>query len=259
MIVLAFAAPVSGQQRPIPSSDSSVLSGRVVDAGVPVAGAEITLVTLAVATRSDTGGRFRFEFLPAGEHLVEVRQPGREMKRETVTLRARHETVVEFVVGRTVAQLDTVRSTATQTPAFLRDFESRRTKAVAGRFLTDSVLRANEHATMTSLLRSHVPGLRIVNYRGLEFAASGRGGDGFAVNPDDVRSPRACLPQIYIDGQLMYDAPPGMPPPLSTFAVFNFAAIEYYAGAAATPLEFRSFKNQCGVLILWRRQKEAPR
>lgn len=66
-----------------------VIRGRVVAAenGQPIAGANIAVRGLQVSTRSGAEGRFRLSGLPAGQHVILARAPGREPAREPVMLR----------------------------------------------------------------------------------------------------------------------------------------------------------------------------
>ena len=41
---------------------------------------------------------------------------------------------------------------------------------------------------------------------------------------------------------------------VSTFTAYQVEAVEYYAGAAETPLKYQRNDPRCGVLVIWTRR-----
>jgi TonB-dependent receptor-like protein len=133
-----------------------------------------------------------------------------------------------------------------------------------GKFLTTKDFEGRDNATLTDMLRSHVPGLLFVQQPGGGYAAAGkraiqttigapvRSVDMFGgVKPEDQ-----CYMQLLVDGQRIYtyhrpqDYGPN-PPKLEDFAVSNILGVEVYRGAAETPLQFNTPGAACGTIVIW--------
>ena len=218
---------------------------------------------------TDTSGAFRFTDLPPGLQLVEVRRVGYAVVRDTIQLASDHENVRGYALSPQATQLDTVRATAEEHKYIspnLRGFEQRRTAGMGGSFIADSVLRQNDSKSLSSVLAGRVPGLSI---------APGEGGSTIAVSSRKACRGTAlracgapnCYVAIYLDGTLLYypkmadlklpNGKPVQPPPdLNRINVSDLGGVEFYAGAAAAPVDMHSSQDEgCGALWLWTREK----
>jgi hypothetical protein len=67
--------------------------------------------------------------------------------------------------------------------------------------------------------------------------------------------PTMCFAQVYIDRVLMNGVgEPTQPFDLATVVPESVEAIEWYAGAADTPMKYSRMGSNCGVLVIWTRR-----
>lgn len=64
----------------------------------------------------------------------------------------------------------------------------------------------------------------------------------------------ACFARVYIDDLLMNSGRPTEPFDISTIAVDEVAAVEFYASAVVTPARYQALQGNCGVLLVWTRR-----
>lgn len=62
----------------------------------------------------------------------------------------------------------------------------------------------------------------------------------------------ACTAHVYVDRVLM-NRGKGDAFDVNTIAPDQVEAMEWYAGAASTPLQYASLNSDCGVLVIWTR------
>ncbi len=233
----------------------------------PVSAADAWAISVDRHVRTDSAGEFRFDGLPAGQFVVEIRHIGFEIRRDTVTVDSGRETTRRFSLMPTAQALDTMRSLAKE-PKYispmLRGFEERRLSGQGGHFVSDSALRANENSVLANVVASRVPGATLRTGRtGARWLVSTRKqclGTAFHV----CTQPN-CFVEIHIDGVLIYNPemtekhpqdPSFDPPDLSQMGVTDLAGVEFYADAASMPIDMHSATDQgCGSLWLWTREK----
>ena len=245
--------------------DASSFVGSVINetTGAPVAGAEIWLVLDDVRVTTDSSGRFAIHGVSPQRHFVQVRRVGSVVRRDTVMLFAGRQTERQFRLTSQSVVLDTVRAVATGgryiSPA-LRGFEERRATG-HGHFIAEDELRKNDNRTVENVLRQ-LPGIVVATSRTGAYAASNRGGGvspsrGLPrADPTDPMSPRGCWVAVYLDGVPIYAGPPQPAPDLARMQVQDFAAVEFYPGGATVPIQYNATKkNDCGVLLLWTRER----
>lgn len=224
----------------------------------PVSAADAWAISVDRHVRTDSAGEFRFDGLPAGQFVVEIRHIGFEIRRDTVTLPSGHETTRRFSLMPTAQALDTMRSLAkesTYISPMLRGFEERRLSRQGGQFISDSVLRVNESTTLANVL-GRIPGATITTgprqSRVLVSTRKPCSGPAFrtCTRPD-------CYVEIHLDGVLIYHPGGGEElPDLGKMGVTDLAGIEYYAGGASMPIDMHSSTDEgCGSLWLWTREK----
>jgi hypothetical protein len=216
-----------------------------------VSGAEISIPSLRLTTRSDSTGLYRLVDIPAGRHTVTVRAIGYSSTGDTVDLTGSAPAARDFVLSRSAVGLDTVVTTASErryvSPA-LRAFEERR-KQGFGRFVTDGELRGKWANARLSQVVRELPGLRVVSDGRSFYAASSR------QSSQGVFRRETCYATVYLDGALLYDASlKGQSPRnLDDFPLQNLAGIEYYPSDATAPAGLHG--GNCGVLALWSRER----
>jgi Carboxypeptidase regulatory-like domain len=225
----------------------------------PIQGVDVWLISIDRHVQTDSTGAFRFDSLPAGQLLFEFRRIGYDVHRDTLTLRAGDVVVRRIALTARAQRLDTVRTVAPEQKYLspkLRGFEERRLSGQGGRFISDSVLRANENSTLANIIRSRVPGATLTPGMGGSqvLASSRKQCPGSAMKGC---SGNACHVEIHVDGVLIYY--PKMneqPPDLGRMGVTDYAGVEFYADAASMPIEMHSSTDEgCGSLWLWTREK----
>jgi hypothetical protein len=130
-------------------------------------------------------------------------------------------------------------------------------KRQGGHFVSEDELRKLDQASLSSILRGRIVGTGIVYYHGAEYLRSLRGAGingNESLNRNDIRSPKGCWVVVYLDGIPLWNSPPSLPPEMARFSPQNLAGIEYYS-SAQTPVEYKNLINDCGVLLLWTRER----
>src|SRR5262249_54745913 len=160
-----------------------------------IADADVSIPLLSRSARTDTAGRFRFDSLPPGKHLLQIRALGFQPRYAIAQVAARDTAEGEIRLSRTVANLDTVVVKA-QAPAFMHyaEFERRRQLGF-GHFITYDQLEKQRGRQLSDVLRT-TPGIRVQQIR------VGRSG---ATGYVAVSSRSNCLMQVYIDGVKVAD------------------------------------------------------
>jgi hypothetical protein len=210
--------------------------------GTPVEGAEVRDLSSGLSALTTTSGTVALGYLPEGTSLVGVRKIGYVAQMFTVTI-SPVDTVGITIVLRRGAELSAVRITESRIAHLspnLRAFEERRRSGQGGYFVTDSILRRSEDQPLANLLASRVPGL-FVERQGRRSV---------------IRSSRLtglktrCYPDIYLDGTSL-----GSALDLGEVEVATLAGIEFYPGGASVPAQYNRTGSDCGVLLLWTRER----
>jgi hypothetical protein len=204
----------------------------------PIVDADVAITDLARTTKTNWIGEGVIAGLQAGRHHVRVRRLG-YASAELDVLLDRDTVGVFFVLQPQAQSLDTMRTKATALPSFMmRDYEMRRRMGI-GRFITDSMLRADSTRPLTSILA-----MRVV---GLESANDGR----------TVRRKNCGQLDVYIDGTRVSRSTytRGSAPDETDLRALDggdIAGVEYYTDVNA-PVQFRHLSMACGVLLIWLR------
>ncbi|HTE44234.1 MAG TPA: hypothetical protein VK636_03230 [Gemmatimonadaceae bacterium] len=123
---------------------------------------------------------------------------------------------------------DSVVIVAKRVPSRLAEFEARRQRGI-GRFITDSVLRAEDSHPLTMILRTHVPGIsRILDTR-----------------PAEISPVYHCTLEVYLNGLRTIESVAGLSP-------HELDGVEFYA-PSQVPQQYRRAGLSCPVLLLWTR------
>lgn len=261
---LAVGAPLAAQG----PSGRSLLIGSVSSRAnhMPVVGAEVSVPALGRLAQANATGDFQLTGLPAGAFDVLVRAVGFRPTSMHLTFTGAdtltRDLELDADTSARVTVLPTVPVTAHAPPITdprLATFERRRSAGV-GHFITREQLEGQSFRKLGDVLRT-VPGTNIVYLpSGGTAAAAGRGTivvDRSQLGGDPSRKdPKLCYASVYLDGIRIYVSTPGISPPnLDQFAINEIAGIEYYAGAAQTPVELNAPGSACGTLVIWTRTK----
>lgn len=251
----------------VPPPDTTATFSGVVTAdssAAPLAGADVTLLPLGRSAPTMHDGSFALARVPPGRFLVRIRHVGYGMLRDTVTLAPRQRMARKYQLGVRMTILDTVSTVGSRhryLSPMLRSFEDRRAEGF-GHFIAEDELRAHDDDRLGTLIRAKMPGALLVPYAGSVFLASERGSSATLrplphALPYAANSPTGCWASVYLDGVRIYDVGQGKPAPdFNALNVDQYAGVEFYAGAATTPLEFSSPSGfDCGTLLLWTRER----
>lgn len=244
LCLVASAGSADAQSTGAPTA---TLRGRVLSApsGQPIANATVSLPTVARTTRTDSLGEFLLQSLPIGEFELVVAAVGYSPARATVPLAAGPPLTLDIELSQVASLLDSVVTEAeVDAPRniAMNEFESRRVVGL-GRFLTRANLLRERGRSLDGILRSRVPGVRIVTIGNQQVAASGRAGG-------RITSSGECLVNVIVDGVLHFS---GRQPyfDLRLLEASMIAGIEYYT-PATLPAEFNMAGNTpCGTLVIW--------
>ena len=226
----------------------------------PIAGVEVVLPTLGLATRTNERGEFRIADVPAGRHQVIARRFGYGPLEATVSV-AGTETVDRKIFLTRIAILDTmsVTGSANRRGNGFGAFEERRRMGL-GKFIDSTELRKNEHRRLGDLLAS-MAGVKMVSP-----PVCGANG---LVSPHCVVSGTArvvfnnrahCPMQVVVDGATVYRAKVDDAEWAYMFDVTRFASVqdlvgvEVYRTVAEVPPEFGGSASTCGLLMIWTRR-----
>jgi len=225
--------------------------------GQPVEGAEVLDVLGGNKSLTTKTGTVSLLFLPDGGTLVRVRKVGFAPQTFMVSISPADTAPVTVILAPVGQELPTVvvkdSSVKYLSPA-LNGFEARR-KMGLGHFISEAEMRKNDNHTMSDVLISHLPGLMIAPAPlGAVFIVTSRKmcrGGALA----GCKFPN-CYPAVLVDGiKANMGMTPKLPPDWSKILPSDYAAVEYYAGPAEAPVEFSGSANECGLLILWTRER----
>lgn len=243
-----------------------VLSGVVRDsAGVPIAGADVTIAALGRRTQTDDKGAFALREVTAGMRLVSIRRIGYAPFSRLARIGEFETQLPDVVLARVISQLDTVITRETELlwkeAPLLREFEDNR-KVGLGKFYTRADLEKARGQHIVSLFETSGftvvtdatgPARWIAESRGVR-SLSGRTAvleDRMGpVSPANALS--RCFPLVFLDFQPLSSGKEV--PNINRFRADDLEAVEIYRGAAQTPQRYSLLNSHCGVIVLHSRR-----
>ncbi len=202
--------------------------------------------------------------------------PGVRVLRVELTLDSADQTASpvdhRIVPGRAVT-LEPVTVSEKMTERELRDFEENRRLGL-GHFMTRAELAKYDGMKFAAVVQQ-LPGVGLVNGLTGSVWITSKHAPGALCPPDrdyvqcmrshgfyvpeafEVRQglKTACYALVYLDEMLMNGATePTEPFDVNAIAPEQIEAMEFYAGAAQTPLKYSRAGSNCGVLVIWRRR-----
>jgi hypothetical protein len=197
------------------------------------------MLTPPMTVRTDSTGTYRLNGLRPSFYVVMVRSIGFTPSYDTVTVIGDDATLLNVVLEQTITMLDPVITKSARVEyrsPMLRGFEDRRAEGF-GEFISEKQLRAKENERVSDVLTSHLPGIRLMRTKLGTIATSTR----------KAMMGSTCQATVYLDGVLISAAN------LDDFNVDQLAGVEWYAGEATAPLQFKH--GGCGLLLLWTRER----
>lgn len=222
----------------------SGVKGRVImdPTDGPLAGVEVLIEAIRRSVTTDTAGEFHIEEIPAGEHQVLARRIGFQPGRYKVKVVAGETALIEFRLTPTIAVLESLvvvgKAPVPASPR-LADFERRRAVG-PGRYLTWAQLRIRQNWRTSEALRE----IGVVTRRdriGSEVVVSGR-------------RATSCPARVFLDG-IEVSQGAGILIDINNYIVETLAGVEWYAGPSVAPPEFNVSGANCGILVLWTRDR----
>lgn len=256
---LLLAVPVHAQKASI---GGTVLSD---PSEQPLANAEVVLSRLNRSTRSDSAGNFLFTGLPAGKHQIVVRLVGYLSSTMEISVRATQSFDADFMIKPIATTLEKFDVKGKESGAWkLAQFEERRAIGF-GTYVTKEEFEKEGGRPPSSILRSKLAGLKIIQVNGQSFLASSRGG-GVQGSQRAQRSglnrlPNACYMQVVVNGIVRWDGSgaDGRGPRPEMFNIDDLSAreiigLEFYT-TANTPAQYNGTRGLdslgCGTVIVW--------
>ncbi len=227
--------------------------------GAPMAGADVWLPGLDRRTETDRSGAFRFDGLPPGRQIVQIRHLGFERVRDTLTVSADGSITRRYSLASTGTVLDTVRTVAVaENDSFLHSCVVLKDAALLapGDSLFPTVLCARmESSPLSTILRGRVAGITwVAGQYAVSVSKACRG----AQLLHSCSSPD-CYVAVYMDGTALYTsgagATGGPPPDLSRINASELSGVEFYPSAASAPAGMTVNDDGCGTLWLWTRER----
>jgi hypothetical protein len=240
----------------------------------PLPDAEVLVPTASRRATTNDRGAFRMADIPPGRHRIEVRRKG-------YTLAS---TEVEFAPSQVQQRKIVMVPGVLEEPAtgsetnLIASFEENR-KAGRGHFMTrEDVAKVGSRRVSDLLMR--IPGASVTRGRSnagfpgtrVAVRSSGRGrpgepgpeikkGDAASglYCPDEIEARSGiecgCYSQVFVNNMLMNRGNPSPPFDVNTIPTEHIEALEYYRSAAETPLKYSGSATQCGILVLWTKQR----
>jgi hypothetical protein len=236
------------RSKPLARYRSRLLGVYDEQSGDPIEGVEVMDVMSGITAVTTRTGTVALAFLPDGGSLVRLRKVGYAPLMLAVAISPTDTAPFTILLRRSPQDLPTV-VTRHSAPRYispgLHGFEERKRAGLGGQFVDEAGLRKMDGDTLSNVLqRFHgatLNGGRFVSTRksssGPVFQSKRLGANGaVAVYENGIR--RASLT---ID--------------FNKIPVDDYAAVEFYAGAETYPVWISPTNNDCGVLLLWTRER----
>jgi hypothetical protein len=220
-----------------------------------VPGAEVSIPALRLTTSANFAGEYRLTGVTPGRYLVIATAAGVRGGGDSVTISA-GTTYHDFVLATRAVVLDSVVSRAPVGHKYispgLNGFEERRASGRGGYFIGEAQLRKDEGRTLASEIVAHIPD---VNMTAAGTLLSGR----TKCHGSAMRICRVpdCYVMVFVDGVPLNNSTSDQVdrPNFTRLQTDEYAGVEFYEGAATLPAQFSGFSNECGVLLLWTRER----
>lgn len=210
------------------------LSGTLVDAETrdPIAGATVTLSGSPRGIATDADGRFRFERVAPGRHVLRVEHLAYGIHADSITLAPDAETVVMLVASPRAIEQEPVRVTALP-----RRTGGRRTNVIT-REEIEKATPAARH--LADVIRSYIPSAQMREFSGGGFCLEFRGAHASRFQPS-CNTPLVVLDGLPVSQPTLFlrDTPPDEIERIE-FIPASEAAARYGLGSQNGVLEIRT-------------------
>lgn len=235
------AFPVDAQEVP-----TARIEGQVVESGLnrPIAGAIVRLEGDDRASRTDEDGRFTFDAVPLGRHVLSIDHFPHQPVRDSIRVEEEAATyVVRIELSEEPIELPPMLVTVRGPGTVLTDVHDRaqrmRRLGLGDQFDRRAIEMSG--ATRVSHLVARLPGVRLTPIPGRLSASELR-----------LHSRNDCPPSIYVDGRQVRT----FGATLDDFVSLpDLEFLEVYRRLSSLPLEFADEQAQsCGAVAAWTRR-----
>jgi hypothetical protein len=228
-----------------------MLLGFVVDAESrdPIRTATVALEGTPIATTTDERGAFHIRPPAPGPHVLQIRHIGFAPARVGVGAREAETTVVTIALQVRPVPVAELRVHAERALEPLPGFERRRRRGI-GHLMTRADIDAQRPARTTDIFNG-VPGVAVIrSYLGPVLRMRGAAP---VFHRGEVYE---CQVQYLIDGAPAYAVHPSEPIMIDQVVrPIDIEALEIYRSSSEVPAEFRRAGSDCGVVVIWTRNR----
>lgn len=215
--------------------------------GEPVEGAEVFDISTGWSAKTTRTGTVSLFFLPDGGGLVRIRKVGYQPLVTVIAISPKDTAAVTLLLVRAIELPKVVVTDSSRRfiSTNLAGFEERRRANLGGHFISDSVLRAAEGRAMANVLIT-MPGLTFSHGHLVSTRAASKG-------PVLLSPPSpglSCSVSVYLDGLRLTT-----PPDFKRESTDIYVGVEFYASSLTAPGWVSASDSQCGVLLLWTRER----
>lgn len=247
------------------AQETATITGRVVHkttkAGIP--GADVMLAPENSRLVTDSSGFFTFDRVQPGTVGLLVRRLGFAPESASFAVGRREDLDVLIEMQEAPQELDTVNVAARSEPLVRGKLSAyvERKRVGIGKFIDGEILKQEQQRQLGDLIAYLTPGSRLIRAKmgSMAWIATTRdfGARPTGVTLDDIdrrlgADPRACYPDIYIDGVNVYSfGSAARLFDINSIGTAEVSAIEVYVGAARIPTQYNRASSACGVVLIW--------
>jgi hypothetical protein len=250
----SLAAQDASRVNPQPASAAAyrnrLLGAFDEQSGEPIEGLEVIDLASGTTARTTKTGTVSLAFLTDGTSLVRLRKLGYAPMTMSVAISPADTSPLTIVMKRSAQELPAVVTKDSASPYIspaLRGFDERMRAHLGGQFVAESSLRKMDSDVLSDVLR-RFHGATLV--RGGHFVSTRKSKPGPVLR--SVTPGLNCYVAVYENG--IKRASLG-PIDFDKVNVSDYAGVEFYAGPETYPAWISPTDNDCGVLLLWLREK----
>lgn len=248
----SLAAQDSSRAKPRPAAAAyrnRVLGAFDEQSGEPLEGLEVIDVASGTTALTTKTGTVSLAFLPDGGSLVRLRKVGYAPMTINIGISPADTSPLTIIMRRSAQELPAVvtKDSARRyiSPA-LQGFDERMRANLGGQFVAESTLRKMDNDVLSDVLRRfHGAALN-----GGRFVSTRKAAPGPVFRT--LTPGLNCYVAVYENG--IKRASLG-PIDFDKINVSDYAGVEFYAGPETYPVWISPTDNDCGVLLLWTRER----
>lgn len=256
MVALLAASSVAAQDsaRAKPRATQAAYRNRLLGAfdersGEPIDGLEVIDIASGTTALTTRTGTVSLAFLPEGTSLVRLRKLGYAPMTMSVAISPADTSPLTIIMKRSAQELPAVVTKDSASPYLspaLRGFDERMRAHLGGQFVAESTLRKMDSDVLSDVLR-RFHGATLVHGNFVSTRKSTSGPVLLGARPG-----LNCDVAVYENGVKRASRDPI---DFDRVNVSDYAGVEFYAGPETYPAWISPTDNDCGVLLLWTRER----